>query len=668
VTTGLQLGRPGVYAAPRRDDVGLQPVRLDVAGFVGVALRGPVDTPVLVSSWSDYERRFGAFERGDDGPDRLLPYAVQAFFTQGGVRAYAMRVAPGPEFTGPTAEEATAHFAFQPGPSPRWELAAADEGTWGTGLAIRLDFEVGQSFRTTVGPAGLDLPTGADPPDQSLVRIRRRGLAPTGELRWLTRLSDPAKRDRVVALDRPLPDPPADLDDKKLDVDVITGTLAVSDTSSALRREERFAGLGLRYGHPRFIATVLNDSATSVGPSTTSGREPNQSLLVRTVGLWDEPLLPDRFLGSRTPGRTRPGLDRSYGIGYRSFFDDGDAGDDPLDELDHHRGADAMGRVAELGLLSVPDLTWAANEPSAPSPPVVRIRRMLPCDVCTPLDAAPVLPEAIPIPPGLDARTGDGLAEIVKRQTRLVHIAELRRRFVVLVDVPSGLSVRGIAAWRAGFDSSFAAAYHPWLGVPRPSAEGGGLIDVPPSSLAAGIVAARERRFGLSWGPANEIARGPVRSTETFTDAVHDELHLLGVNVIRAERDGFRLSAARTLSSDPEYRQLSVRRLMTMLALALERQTQWLVFEPNTAELRARLTHTVIQFLRELQRRGSFAGATEHESFFVSCDDGLNPVESQRQGRLLAEVGVAPASPLEYLVLRISQEVDGTVSVGTDRG
>jgi len=290
------------------------------------------------------------------------------------------------------------------------------------------------------------------------------------------------------------------------------------------------------------------------------------------------------------------------------------------------------------------------------------------CDVCAPPDTAPVLPEAVPIPADLDARTGERLAETVTRQTRLVRIAELRRRFVVLVDVPSGLSVRGIAAWRAGFDSSFAAAYHPWLGVPRSSADGGGLVDVPPSSLAAGIVAARERRFGLSWGPANEIVRGAVRSAETITDAVHDELHLLGVNVYRAERDGFRLSAARTLSSDPEYRQLSVRRLMSMLALALERQTQWLVFEPNTAELRARLTHTVTQFLRDLQRRGAFAGATEQESFFVSCDDGLNPPESQRQGRLLAEIGVAPASPLEYLVLRISQDVGGTVTVGSVRG
>jgi phage tail sheath protein FI len=281
--------------------------------------------------------------------------------------------------------------------------------------------------------------------------------------------------------------------------------------------------------------------------------------------------------------------------------------------------------------------------------------------VCEPADDVADASEPTPIPRGLDARTSTDLAEIVERQKRLVQVADLRRRFIVLLDVPSGLPVRRVSDWRATFDSSFAAAYHPWLGVP--ASDGRRSVDVPPSTFAAGIIAGRERRLGLPWGPANEIARGAVLSAEVITDTVHDQLHLLGINVYRAERDGFRLSSARTLASDPDFRQLSVRRLMTMLALTLDRQTQWLVFEPNTAELRARLSHTVTQFLRGLQRRGAFAGATEAESFFVRCDDGLNPIESQRQGRLLAEVGVAPASPLEYILLRISQDLDGSLSI-----
>jgi phage tail sheath protein FI len=117
------------------------------------------------------------------------------------------------------------------------------------------------------------------------------------------------------------------------------------------------------------------------------------------------------------------------------------------------------------------------------------------------------------------------------------------------------------------------------------------------------------------------------------------------------------------MSSDPDYRQLSVRRLMTTLEITLDRQSQWIIFEPNTAELRRDLTFSITQLLRGLQRAGAFAGATDADSFFVRCDDDLNPRASQELGRLVAEVGVAPASPLEYLVLRISQDAAGRVQI-----
>ena len=201
--------------------------------------------------------------------------------------------------------------------------------------------------------------------------------------------------------------------------------------------------------------------------------------------------------------------------------------------------------------------------------------------------------------------------------------------------------------------------------MPRspPGARDATALLVPPSAFAAGIMAERERRLGLARGPANQLALGAVRAAEGVGEAEADRLHLQSINVFAAERDGFRLAAARTLSADPDYRQLSVRRLMTMLALTVERHGQWLVFEPNTAALRSRLTDSLTQLLRDLHRQGAFSGATEAESFFVRCDDGTNPPESQALGRLVAEIGVAPASPLEYLVLRIASDGDGGLVV-----
>lgn len=90
MSTGLQLGAPGVVRSSEPRGTAFRSVRQDVAGFVGVAPRGPVDRPLPVQSWSEYLRRFGGFE----GPG-LLPYAVRAFFAQGGARAYVVRVGAG---------------------------------------------------------------------------------------------------------------------------------------------------------------------------------------------------------------------------------------------------------------------------------------------------------------------------------------------------------------------------------------------------------------------------------------------------------------------------------------------------------------------------------------------------------------------------------------------
>ena len=98
-----------------------------------------------------------------------------------------------------------------------------------------------------------------------------------------------------------------------------------------------------------------------------------------------------------------------------------------------------------------------------------------------------------------------------------------------------------------------------------------------------------------------------------------------------------RLTAARTLSRDPSYRQLSVRRLMTMLGARSSSEMQWVVFEPNNASLRADLRHLLRTYLRRLYRANAFAGATEDEAFFVRCDDDAeHAARCSTPGQLIA--------------------------------
>jgi hypothetical protein len=102
---------------------------------------------------------------------------------------------------------------------------------------------------------------------------------------------------------------------------------------------------------------------------------------------------------------------------------------------------------------------------------------------------------------------------------------------------------------------------------------------------------------------------------------------------------------------------------MTMLRRTLESEMQWAVFEPNNASLRADVKRLLAAYLRRLYRANAFRGATEGESFFVKCDEELNPKASLDQGRLVAHVGVAPTEPLEFLVLRVARGGDGTLTV-----
>ncbi|MFB6806984.1 hypothetical protein [Streptomyces sp. NPDC056387] len=667
---GLRLGAPGVLRDARRPPPSFRPERLDVAGFVGVAPRGPVDEPVALDRWSDYQRHFGGFE----GPG-LLPYAVRAFFAQGGVRAHVLRVGPLPRAPHPAAEQARALHritlarADAPGADPgrgapcTIGLCARNEGSWGGGLTVRWEFSGTGQFTAAATGRDLALPEGRTPPAGSVLRVRGPGLPAAGSFFRVLELAErqdaSGARTRVAVLDRP-PDggfragagaaagaAPA------LEAELVTVTVTVADGDPAHPRQERFAELGLGPAHPRYAASVLAA----------------ESLLVTPDGPWPAALLPpDAFLGSALSRPVRPGMDRWESIGADSFqgpvppellpVGGAESAEDPVSA--DVVGMDRMALVAEVALLCVPDLLWQYGE----SVPVTETPAREPTGSFAPCPPPPVPLTLQPARPrGLLLDGAAQLPEILRRQQRLVALAERQRRFVALLDVPPGLPVRAVARWRAAFDSSYAAAYHPWLGTVAPDDPDHRAVHVPPSGFAAGIIAERERSLGLPWGPANALAADAVTTLQRLGDTDCDELHLLGIDVFRAERDGYRLASARTLSRDPDYLQLSVRRLMTMLRLALDRQARALAFEPHTPQLRDELRGAVVHLLRGLYRSGAFAGDSEEGAFFVRCDERLNPGWSQGLGRLVAEIGVAPARPLEYLVLRIAQDADGAVAV-----
>jgi phage tail sheath protein FI len=160
--------------------------------------------------------------------------------------------------------------------------------------------------------------------------------------------------------------------------------------------------------------------------------------------------------------------------------------------------------------------------------------------------------------------------------------------------------------------------------------------------------------------PANEIVRGALGLETQLSRNEQDTLNPIGVNCIRSFAGrGVRVWGARTLSSDPAWRYVNVRRLFNYIEKSIELGTQWVVFEPNTPDLWARVRRDVGAFLSRSWREGMLFGLTASEAFYVKCDAELNPPEVRDAGQLVIDVGLAPVKPAEFVIFRLSQIAGG---------
>ena len=113
---------------------------------------------------------------------------------------------------------------------------------------------------------------------------------------------------------------------------------------------------------------------------------------------------------------------------------------------------------------------------------------------------------------------------------------------------------------------------------------------------------------------------------------------------------------ARTLSSDPEYKYIPVRRMAIMLRKSIYDGIQWAVFEPNDEGLWSQLRLNIHSFMMTLFRQGAFQGATPREAFFVKCDSETTTQDDINLGIVNVLVGFAPLKPAEFVVVKISQK------------
>lgn len=251
----------------------------------------------------------------------------------------------------------------------------------------------------------------------------------------------------------------------------------------------------------------------------------------------------------------------------------------------------------------------------------------------------------------------DGVKSV---QTAIINHCERMGDRIAILDPLPDLTPQEVKRWReqeTNYDSKYAALYYPWVQVTGPD---GRPLAVPPSGHLAGVYARSDNERGVHKAPANEVIRGVLTAATEITKGEQDTLNPIGVNCIRSFTGrGLRVWGARTLSSDPAWRYINVRRLFNYVEKSIERGTQWVVFEPNDQDLWARVKRDVEAFLTGAWRDGMLFGRNPGEAFFVKCDDELNPPDVRDRGQLFIDIGLAPVKPAEFVIFRLSQWAGG---------
>jgi len=233
------------------------------------------------------------------------------------------------------------------------------------------------------------------------------------------------------------------------------------------------------------------------------------------------------------------------------------------------------------------------------------------------------------------------------------HARRMRYRIAVL-DSGAGQSISQVRAMRAKFDSTYAALYYPWIRVLDPVTRKE--INLPPSGFVAGIYARNDITRAVYKAPANEVVNLALGFEKLLNKSQQDVLNPEGINCFRFfEGRGFRLWGARTISSDPEWKYVNLRRYFAYLEHSIDKGTQWAVFEPNGEQLWGNVRRTIEDFMLNEWQMGALLGDKPEKAYFVKCDRSTMTQNDLDNGRLVCLIGLAPLRPAEFVIFRIGQ-------------
>jgi uncharacterized protein len=625
---------PGVYVEETSfRQKTIEGVSTSTAGFVGPTRFGPVTgEPELLTSFFDFERIYGGIDElefVDTGATpNDLAHAVRGFFENGGSRLYVAR-------TYVAADGLTGYGEHVIGGGPSDEkpgllVRARHPGAAGD-LAVTFSIRAGQNLLVE-GQGGPSVLRGAAPFD-TVLRVSSTGPP---ELYWLEEFFDAGTQQDTFRLRQPgdtADQAPLALDLREGTVHVLTLTLTVSALGRFMD-ERTWEGLTPDPRHRRdsllveFAAEPTRRATELYAPIILGpdplGTEPNPlgngvivleqlledhvaatSVTATTAELLQEYLLPS----ASVPVVPQP-------VQFQVLLQGGSDGKRPNlsgyeGDPDDKSGLAALEDLEHISIVAAPGSTRG----------------------------------------GL----GERQSEVASIQQLVISHCERMRYRVGVLDSPDQALVGEVLEYRAKLDTTRAALYYPWVTIVDPITNRE--MNTPPSGFVTGIYARNDVERGVHKSPANEVVRLAIGFEYLLNKAQQDVLNPEGVNCLRYfEGRGLRVWGARTITSDPEWRYVAVRRYFVFLERSIDKGTQWAVFEPNGEVLWNQVRRTIEDFLFNEWTSGHLMGASPEEAFFVKCDRSTMTQSDFDNGRLICLVGVAPLRPAEFVIFRIGQK------------
>ncbi|MEO8938432.1 MAG: phage tail sheath subtilisin-like domain-containing protein, partial [Burkholderiaceae bacterium] len=256
----------------------------------------------------------------------------------------------------------------------------------------------------------------------------------------------------------------------------------------------------------------------------------------------------------------------------------------------------------------------------------------------------------------------------------LEHCARAGDRFAILDSLPVGgltgaAGIRRVMEQWNSLPPREGALYFPWVSVERGADSAAARsfskpAFVPPCGHVAGVYARVDARTGIHKAPANEVLEGVIDLARHLDDGEQAGLNEQGVNCLRSfPGRGIRVWGARTLSGQAEWCFVNVARLVLSLRRWLRLALVDLVFEPNDAALWHNVRDRLNSYCLGLFEQGAIKGVSADQAFFVKCDAETNPRESREAGEMVAQIGLAPLAPLEFVVVQITRRVGGSIEI-----